>query len=150
MGEIMKGAGGEGAVKKLAKRRLDAVGNIQAHCVELSDPVRQKRLRTQLELAASIAEISRMAAQESKEKKAQDGLELDKALPDAIVKLKKHNCDFSKLFVKELRAVGWSFCHKDIPNDKKSILVEEVQQLYNASRTIRDSIQAAINALGDK
>ena len=81
MGEIMKAAGGEGAEKRLAKRRLDATGHIQSHCVELSDPVRQKRLKSQLQLAASIAEIARITNQESKEKKAQENLELDKALP---------------------------------------------------------------------
>ena len=57
--EIMRDCGGIGAIKKLAKRKLDAAGFINSDCCEANGPERTKRLKQALQLASSMAEIER-------------------------------------------------------------------------------------------
>jgi hypothetical protein len=53
-----------GAQKKSAKRKLDSVGFIKAHC-----PERVKRMKSELQLAGSLAQISRANKAEQVHKK---------------------------------------------------------------------------------
>ena len=55
----MAGAGGQGAQKNLAKRKLDNIGDVKAYCGIQNDPERIRKLRAVGELAASISEIAR-------------------------------------------------------------------------------------------
>ena len=57
---IAKTVTGEGAKQSMAKRKLDALGNVRAHCGAANDPKRMKRLREQLALADSVSEISKL------------------------------------------------------------------------------------------
>jgi hypothetical protein len=59
MHEIAKATTGEAAKQSMAKRKLDALGNVRAHCGVVNDPKRLKRLKEQLALADSLAEISK-------------------------------------------------------------------------------------------
>ena len=59
MHEIAKTTTGEGAKHAMAKRKLDALGNVRAHCGMANDPKRIKRLEEQLDLASSLVEISK-------------------------------------------------------------------------------------------
>ena len=71
---ILKDAGGTGATKKLAARRLNNTGAITSHCGLQNQPERIKLLKSALQLAKSIAEIN-AGAKKSKldaKKKAQD------------------------------------------------------------------------------
>ena len=73
---ILKDAGGTGATKKLAARRLNNTGAITSHCGLQNQPERIKLLKSALQLAKSIAEIN-AGAKKSKldaKKKAQDPL----------------------------------------------------------------------------
>ena len=67
--EILKDAGGSGATKKLAKRKMDAAGFVNAHCCEVTGEKRQRELNSALELAASLAEIHRAEHEEATSKK---------------------------------------------------------------------------------
>ena len=58
---IIECAGGDGARLKLAKRRLDNLGFYSSDCGIQNDPGRLDRLKNQLELSASLAEIKNMA-----------------------------------------------------------------------------------------
>ena len=58
---IISCAGGDGARLKLAKRRLDNLGFYSSDCGIQNDPGRLDRLKNQLELSASLAEIKNMA-----------------------------------------------------------------------------------------
>jgi hypothetical protein len=69
--ELMKDAGGEGATLRLAKRKLDAIGDIKAHCCVANAPERIERIKRGMELAASLAAISRADNEEKKKKKTQ-------------------------------------------------------------------------------
>ena len=61
MSSILKDAGGEGASKKLAQRKLNNASAITSHCGLQNHPARVKKLVTALELTASLAEIAALA-----------------------------------------------------------------------------------------
>lgn len=88
MGEIMRAATGEQAVRRVAKRKLDSLGIIKAHCEFANDPKRMKAMESHLRLAASISEIHSAQKHEADEKKADQAKELSSLAPAAIKKLK--------------------------------------------------------------
>jgi hypothetical protein len=55
---ILKDAGGAGATKKLARRKLNNAGAITNHCGLQNHPERVKNLLATLQLTTSLAEIS--------------------------------------------------------------------------------------------
>ena len=55
---IMRTAGGEGATRKMAKRKLSALGGINSLCCVVNGRKELEQQKRQLELAASLAEIS--------------------------------------------------------------------------------------------
>ena len=55
---ILKDAGGSGATKKLAQRKLNNAGAITKHCGLQNHPARVQKLLAAFELTASLAEIS--------------------------------------------------------------------------------------------
>lgn len=65
MHEIMQHSHGEGAKQCLAKRKLDALGNIRGESGFANDTVRMGKLKAQLQLADSLAAINRAASNES-------------------------------------------------------------------------------------
>ena len=61
---ILKDAGGEGATKRLAQRKLNNAGAITNHCGLQNSPARIKKLLSTLELTASLAEINALTTGE--------------------------------------------------------------------------------------
>ena len=59
VGEMLRAAGGRSATMKLAKRRLNAVGGINAYCEKLTDPNHIRELQQAAALAESLSEINR-------------------------------------------------------------------------------------------
>ena len=108
---ILKDAGGSGATKKLAQRKLNYAGAITNHCGVQNHPARINKLLSALELTASLAEISAL----SKANKDQDKCKADTALmdlaPAALVKLNsdKLSGDVTKLTRKEICALSFRF-----------------------------------------
>ena len=85
--QILKDAGGDGATKKLAQRKLNNAGAITNHCGLQNHPSRIKKLLAALELTASLAEIRALTkANKTKEKWKADTAMMDLA-PAALVKL---------------------------------------------------------------
>ena len=76
-GSIIACAGGAGSRLKLAQRKLDNLGYINSHCGIQNDEKRMSRLKSQLQLTASLAEVKRDAIQNEEEaaKKARDDLQ---------------------------------------------------------------------------
>jgi hypothetical protein len=60
-----------GAQKYLTKRKLDSVGFIKAHCDIANFPWRVQRMKSELQLADSLAQISRADKAEQASKKPQ-------------------------------------------------------------------------------
>ena len=56
------------AHKKMPKRRLDAIGSISGHCCLANDPERINKLKQQLQLSNSMAEIQEGKQQEKERK----------------------------------------------------------------------------------
>ena len=96
---ILKDAGGSGATKKLARRRLNNTGAITNHCGLQNHPERIKRLLSALELTASLAEISALAKSNKDDEKCIADTELMDMAPASLLKLnsEKVNGDMSKL-----------------------------------------------------
>ena len=120
---LMLDAGGDGAKKKLAKRKLDVLGvTVKAHSCIANDPARTKRLKSALSLAASLAEIARVKASERDSKKSESTKALISAAPAAVEKLKNKGGDVTKLTIKELTAIALVHYGKDVPKgaDKKT------------------------------
>lgn len=67
--EIMMDAGGDGATKRLARRKLDAAGAMNSWCCDATDEKRMGRLKAALHLAKSLAEISTIVEVEAVEAK---------------------------------------------------------------------------------
>ena len=103
---ILKDAGGSGATKKLAKRKLNNTGAITNHCGLQNHPERIKRLLSALELTASLAEISALAKSNKDEEKRIADTELMDMAPAALLKLnsEKVSGDMSKLTKKQICA----------------------------------------------
>jgi hypothetical protein len=89
----MKDAGGEGASIRLAQRKLDNLGYIKAHSGLANDPKRLSRLQNQLDLAASLADISRIQEVIDQQKKKTERHDLLVLVPAAIAKFNKKGRD---------------------------------------------------------
>ena len=115
--EILKDYGGDGATKKLARRKLDSAGFVNAFCNHANSAKRIARLKSALQLAESMSEVSRAQQEEALAKKRlEDPDAFIKAAPDALIKLRKHECDelgpnawFAKLTVDQLRAIAYEY-----------------------------------------
>ena len=71
----------------MAKRKLDAMGNVRGTCGFANDPERLKRLKSQLQLADSLSEINKVTAEEKALKNSKDTAELVDKAPAAMLKL---------------------------------------------------------------
>ena len=95
---ILKGAGGAGATKKLAQRKLNNAGAITNHCGLQNHPERVKKLLAAAQLAASLAEISALMKATKEQGKCKADIELMDLAPASLVKLniEKMNGDVTK------------------------------------------------------
>ena len=130
---IIKDAGGTGATKKLARRKLNNTGAITNHCGLQNQPERVKKLLSALELTASIAEISALTkASKVTDKSTADAKLLDQA-PAALAKLNAKSGDVTKLQKKEICAISLRFFGTMLKEaDTKSNLVTGLQGLVAA------------------
>ena len=125
--EIMKDAGGAGATQKLAKRKLDNLGIIKAHCGVATDPDRIAKLERAAQLASSISEIQRVTQVEKKSKKATQRAQLLDRAPKAVAKLKNKDNDVAKLTVPEITSILLRYFGADEPKGKKENFVKALQ-----------------------
>ena len=129
--EIMRDCGGIGAIKKLAKRKLDAAGFINSDCCEANGPERTKRLKQALQLASSMAEIEAVIAAEAQVHAHEEDEKAQVAAPIALQKLRSRQMDFAQLYVPELRAIAKHyFLLKDKLTGKKATVVAAVVKLH--------------------
>ena len=110
VGQILRDAGGDGATKKLAQRKLNNAGAITNHCGLQNHSSRIKKLLAALELTASLAEISALTrANQAKGNCKADTAVMDFA-PAALVKLNDKLAGIvAKLKKNELCAIVFRF-----------------------------------------
>ena len=71
-GQIIKDAVGDGAKLKVARRKLNSIGNMHGHCAVLNSDRNLKCMRDDLQLTDAIAEISRGDAAANAVKKSEE------------------------------------------------------------------------------
>ena len=98
---------GESAKKNLAKRKLDALGNIRGECGWANDEKRLKRLKNTLELATSIAEINKITASEKAQAQSESTLKLIELVPGALQKLGEKDGDVAALTIPQMKALAF-------------------------------------------
>lgn len=142
----MKDAGGLGATKKMAKRRLDAAGFVQSECCEITSDKRMKRQQMALQLAASLAELYNLDAEEKEAQHAKEMDELIPLAPKALQKLKANNMNWNKITVKEIQSIGLVHFNTELKKQKKDALVKDAQaMLQNAQSNIKIQFQTNVN-----
>ena len=138
MHQIVSTTHGDGAKQAMAKRKLDALGNVRAQCGFANDPVRMKKLKNQLCLADSLGEINRQDAAQKAATKSAAVTELVDLAPSAIATLARNDGELKFLTKDDMRAVA--FVHfgglvlKKVDNKPK--LIEELNKLVAAQPTI--------------
>ena len=125
--EIMRDAGGSGATQKLAKRKLDTLAVVKAHCGIANSEERIAQLTRASQLASSMSEIQRVTQAEKKTKKVQQRTALFDLAPEAVAKLKTKNIDPTKLTTKEITAILLRYFGADEPKGKNANFVEALQ-----------------------
>ena len=119
---------------------------MNSHCCHANSEQRMARMQRQLELAASIAEIERINAHEkAKEKKKKQELHGEIA-PAALKKLEANSNDASKLTVKEMDAIAYTYFMNAVLKGKKP---EKVRGLQTLIRTHSDVMPRALAAITD-
>jgi hypothetical protein len=95
--ELMKDAGGVGATLRTAQRKLDNFGYIKSHSGLANDPERLERMRNQVDLTASFADIHNVQARDDQQKKKAEQRGLLDLVRAAIVKFNAKGRDATKL-----------------------------------------------------
>ena len=72
---------------KLARRKLDAIGEVHSSCGIANDPTRIERLKKKLKLTGTIAQISTLQAAEKQSKNSMAAATLIDKAPAALTKL---------------------------------------------------------------
>jgi len=147
VGQILKDAGGDGATKKLAQRKLNNAGAITNHCGLQNHPTRIKKLLAALELTASLAEISALTkANKTKEKWKADTM-MDLA-PAALVKLNGKSAGIvAKLKKNEVCAISFRFFGSMLKeSNPKSVLGAALEGLIAAQPGVLIAAKAAAAA----
>jgi hypothetical protein len=129
MQTIMSHAHGEGAKAKLAKRKLDCLGNLRGSSGLANDEERQRRLKNQLQLSSSLAAISSETQSENATKHSQVTSALVDLAPTALGKLTLKGGDASKLTMPELKALAFVKFDGTILKGDKAQHVREFDKL---------------------
>jgi hypothetical protein len=132
-----------GAQKYLAKRKLDSVGFMKAHSGIANCPERVKRMKSELQLADSLAQISRANKAEQALRKAAASANIEKCGPAAAVKLQKQRMDVSKLTMPEIRALSLHYFNTEIPKGNKEMVVRAFAVLMEKSPGVVTVMSAA-------
>ena len=104
-GQIIKDAVGDGAKLKVARRKLNSIGNMHGHCAILNSDRNLKCMRDDLQLTDAIAEISRGDAMANAARKEEEESNLLSTAGIATKKLEEKNRDVNSVTVKEIQSI---------------------------------------------
>ena len=141
MRSILRDAGGSGATKKLAQRKLNNSGAITSHCGLQNQPERIKKLKDALELTASLAEISAGAKKEKAKVKAKETSGLLQSAAAALQKFVSKGNDLDKLTKKDICAISFRYFGVKLKEvGSKPTLVTSLQELITAQPDVLSSV----------
>ena len=171
-GAIMRDAGGNGANVRMAKRKLNTLGNFRyyshvlchiacfvsintcfcvicrSHCGIQNDPERIGRMRDELMVAQSVAEITALQQKEAEAAKLQEEAQSKEAAPAAFQKLMINEFNLEKLKKDELSSIAVSYFNQSKLKGSKPDFVKRVKALMDASPMIVDAIKCQIESNG--
>ena len=114
VGAIMRSADGTGANIGSAKCKLDAVASICGQSCNLNNEGRMGAMRTQLDLAKSVAVIKQAEAQVKRAKKEAAVFGLFECGPAALLKPRSKGGDVAKLPRSEICAIAHRYLATDL------------------------------------
>lgn len=119
---------------------------MRGSCGLANDAERMRRLKNQLDLAKSMAEINKLAAEEVAKNKSRAKAQLIQLGPIALQKLKDNARDASKLTKDQIRAVAFTvFGGVDLKeSDPKPVLVEKLTNLINQQPSVIEAAEGAL------
>ena len=136
MGTIMAHAHGAGAKVNMAKRKLDSLGNLRGASGLANDDQRKQRLMNQLNLAKSLAAISKETQSEAAQAKSMATTASLSLAPAAIQKLKEKGGLASCLTMAELKAVAFASFNGSTLKGDKAAHVRDFNKLVAAQPSI--------------
>jgi len=146
-----------GAKVKLARRKLDAIGEVHSSCGIANDPTRIERLKKKLKLTDTIAQISTLQAAEKQSKNSMAAATLIDKAPAALTKLKTRAPRSSSeatpamalaalidsvqhLTVDEIRALALRYFNTPLSAGLKAAQVEQLRKLITEQPRVLASL----------
>lgn len=118
-GAILKDYIGNNALRKTAKRKLNSFGYIVGNSGVVNSEENMRRMREQLVMADSVAEISRLEEEDKEKEKREKNKVHDKKAPDAVTKLEGKGRVVAKLTVKEIEAILYTVYNITLGGSKR-------------------------------
>ena len=143
--EILQDAGGDGAIKRMAQRKLDSVAFVNAYCCYANSELRVQRFKQAARLAASIAEIEKLTVEADQKKKQLECDLMADTAPGALQKLRSKGMDFDAITVKELLSIAFVYyphqCKEMPTSGNKKLKVDKLSAFYKANQSNLDSVR---------
>ena len=144
-GRIMRESVGMGAKLKLVKRKLDNLGYIKSHSGLQNNEARLERLKSQMEMAASLAEINGMRYQEKVEKLEIGKKKYREIAKQSYEKLMVNDHNVSKLEKNEIGSIIFvayqEYFDTEKATVKKPALIKILEDLINKDASPLNSLQ---------
>jgi hypothetical protein len=143
---------GEGAIKKIAARKLDSMGSIKPHSGLVNNEEQLARYGNKVDLTKSIADIETTEKAAALKKKNDSTRELINLSGDARTKLAAKKGDVSKITKKEISAMMLAFYGTSVDESKHlkppmiKMLSDKIQQ--NPENIVVSPVAAAPGAAG--
>ena len=150
MAEIISTTHGAGAAKHMAKRKLNALGDIGGESGFANDEGKMKRLKNQLRLAVSVAEINRVTDNDKAADKSKKASALTAAAPAAVSKLRGLKADVEitarllGLTIAEMSAVAWTHFNATTLSGNKAAHAKTLGELITKQPTVLNIPVAAV------
>jgi hypothetical protein len=128
-GNIMREVGGNGAIEKLGKRKLDYLGYVKSESFFANDNNRLKRMEEQCRLTISLEETKGKEDVAAKEKKKLEKDSMAILVNPALKKLTEHGGSSEKLLKKEIQAILFIRYDVDLPMKRgKKEFVDRIKE----------------------
>ena len=145
---IMKCAGGAQATRKVAKRKLSALGDVNSLCGIVNDNPQLEQQKRQLQLAVSLAEISAFKTAEIKRKKDESIATLTDQAPGALMKYVAKGNVVEKLTMKEINSILTTYFFAEPVTGAKPAHVKALESKINARPNVLTDAYALLVSSG--
>ena len=145
---IMRSTGGAEATRKMAKRKLSALGDVNSLCGLVNDNPQLEQQKRQLQLASSLAEISARKAADLKKKKEDAMATLTDQAPAALMKYMDKDKEAEKLTMKEINSLLTTYFFAQPASGAKTAHVKELVSEVNTKPNVLTDAYALLVSSG--